>query len=118
MVRPNNIPEKVMSSAYLAPPVALPIPSFLATLCPTAAIPVGCLCSWLHDDTGAHARRRSEAEDAERDATRQARVVRWTAGRPPVTLKFMSSLIAITESLRRAADAGEAVVLATVVRVV
>lgn len=104
-----------MSSAYFAPPVALPIPSFLATLFPTAAIPVGCLCGWLHD---AGARAGSEPEDAERAATRQAGVFRWTEARPPVTLKFMSSLIAITESLRQAADAGEAVVLATVVRVV
>lgn len=116
MVRPNNIPGKEMSSAYFAPPVALPIPSFLATLFPTAAILVGCLCGWLHDAAGARAG--SVPEDAERDATRQARAFRWTEARPPVTLKFMSSLIAITESLRRAAAGGEAVVLATVVRVV
>lgn len=78
---------------------------------------MGCLSGWLHDDAGARGRG-FEAEDADRDATRQARAFRWTEPRRPVTLKFMSSLIAVTESLRRSATAGETVVLATVVRVV
>lgn len=49
---------------------------------------------------------------------RDKRDFRWTQARPETTLKFMSSLIAIAESLRRTAAAGEAVVLATVVRVI
>ena len=43
---------------------------------------------------------------------------RWTQARLAVTLKVMSSLIAITESLRRAAADDDTVVLATVVRVI
>lgn len=78
---------------------------------------MGCLSGWLHDDAGARGRG-FDAEDADRNAKRQARAFRWTEPTRPVTFQCMSSLIAITESLRRGATSGESVVLATVVRVV
>ena len=90
-----------MSSAYFAPPVAFPMPSFLATLLPTAAV-ISPRCRRLRHRAIFPGR-------TLRVALASAQVTRQIEG--------VSTLSSIIGELARAAEKQESTVLATVVRV-
>src|SRR5438067_2174523 len=101
IVRPKIIPGNAMSSAYFAPPVAFPIPSFRGTLLPTAAV------------IGPRCRSQSRGAIFSRPVFP---MVLDDAGHTH-QIEGVSTLSSIIGELAHAADNGESTVLATVVRV-